>query len=434
MNIIDIIEKKKRKIELSSEELEFFSKGTIEGSIKDYQISAFLMAIYFNGLTNNELYTLTDLIANSGEKITLNKKDKKIIDKHSTGGVGDKTSLIALPLASSLGLTISKLSGRGLGHTGGTIDKLESIPGFRTDYSLKELEEISEKNGISLGQGRKNIAYLDKILYSIRDVTGTVDSIPLIASSIMGKKLAIDSDGIVLDVKCGSGAFMKTFDRAKNLAETMVKIGKNHGRNTVAIISNMDQPLGSYIGNFLEVIEAYKIFCNEGDKDLRDLSISLSSYMIKLAGNNLESFEEIYKRCEDNLENGKALEKFKSFIVEQGGDFSYIESYEEYMKDEKFLDIIIEEDTYISSIDTEEIGKTALLLGAGRYSVTDVIDYKAGIIMYKKIGDKLDKNDRIARLYSSSDEKLLEAKDRFLNAIKFGNGINKKDIIMDIIE
>lgn len=184
------------------------------------------MAIYFNGLTNNELYTLTDLIANSGEKITFNKKDKKIIDKHSTGGVGDKTSLIALPLASSLGLTISKLSGKGLGHTGGTIDKLESIPGFRTDYSLKELEEISEKNGISLGQGRKNIAYLDKILYSIRDVTGTVDSIPLIASSIMGKKLAIDSDGIVLDVKCGSGAFMKTFDRAKNLAETMVKIGK----------------------------------------------------------------------------------------------------------------------------------------------------------------------------------------------------------------
>ena len=413
----DLIEKKRDKKELSKNEIEYFIKGMCDGSIEDYLTSSLIMAIYLNGMSDKELTYLTSAMAHSGDLMNLEEKFGNTIDKHSTGGIGDKTSLIVCPILASLGCTVAKMSGRALGFTGGTIDKLESIKGFKTDINPSEFEKQVKDIGLSIISQTGNIAPADKKIYAIRDVTATVSSIPLIASSIMSKKIAAGDKNILLDVKVGSGAFMKTKKDATLLARKMVNIGKNLDKNIVAIMTDMNEPLGNNIGNSLEVIEAIEILKGKGNKDLRNLCIELASNMYVLATNT--SLKDARKLVIDAIDSGNALDKFKSFIEYQHGDSKIINNYNLLPKAKYQYDIKANKTGYIIKINGEEIGKVSNMLGAGRTNMKDKIDYGAGIIMHKKLNDYVKKGDVIATLYSSKKD-FDEASNKYLNAIKLG--------------
>ncbi|MBR6551798.1 MAG: pyrimidine-nucleoside phosphorylase [Clostridia bacterium] len=428
MRMYDIIKNKRDNKELTKEEIEFFVKGYTDGSIPDYQASALAMAIFFNGMTEKETATLTLAMAESGDMVDLSQFGDKTVDKHSTGGVGDKTTLIVAPIVASLDCIIAKMSGRGLGHTGGTVDKLESIEGFNTSLSPEEFfTQVKNTNIAVIGQ-TGNLTPADKKLYALRDVTATVDSIPLIASSIMSKKLAAGSHTIVLDVKCGSGAFMKTPKDAKALAEEMVKIGKNNGRNMAAIITDMNTPLGKNIGNSLEVIEAIEILKGSGAEDLKYVACALATEIVSLSKNiSPEEAETLVKIA---ISSGEAFKKLKEWIVAQGGNGEWIENPEKFPKAQYKEDIIAENDCYISYMNAEEIGISSVILGAGREKKDDIIDMSAGIILNKKTGDIIKKGDVIATLYTNNKSTIKSAKDKFLSAVEFSD---KKPIDVPLI-
>ena len=417
MTILDIIEKKRDKKELEKEEIEFFVNGYTKGEITDYQASALVMAIYINGMTNEETTNLTLSMAHSGEILDLSKLGKTIVDKHSTGGVGDKVSLILLPLVASFGVPVAKMSGRGLGFTGGTVDKLESIPGYKTDIDINKFVQNVENIGISMISQTLNLAPADKKLYSLRDSIACVESIPLIASSIMSKKIASGADKIVLDVTVGSGAFMKDLKSAEKLAKEMIEIGKLAKRETVAVITNMDEPLGRSVGNSLEVKEAIEALRGNILEDVKQVVLALGSYMLKLSGVE-EDLETAKKMLEENLNNGKAYKKFLELVKNQGGDITYIEDIDN-LEETKYIEpVYSEKNGYIYNINAKEIGKLACYLGAGRVTKEDKIDKSVGIELLKKVGDKVSKDEVIAYLHINKPEQLEIAKEKIKEIIK----------------
>lgn len=415
MRIYDIIEKKRDGYKLTKEEIDFFVQEYTKESIEDYQASALLMAIFINGMDEEETADLTESMAKSGDMLDLSAINGITADKHSTGGVGDKTSLVVAPICAALGIKMAKMSGRGLGHTGGTIDKLESIKGFNvtldTDDFFKQVNEI----GVSIIGQTGNLAPADKKIYALRDVTATVGNISLIASSIMSKKIAAGAQNIVLDVKCGSGAFMKDEQSATELAEMMVKIGIKCGRNMAAVITNMDTPLGSNIGNALEIKEVIYILNNKGDKQLRELCLVLSATILSISYD--WTYEEAYKKAEQAINDGSAYKKFIEFVNAQGGntDFTTLPVAK------KSLEIKAEKDGYIQNIDSRIMGESAVLLGAGREKKTDTIDYGAGIVLYKKTCDRVSVGETIAILYAETDERLKNAEKLFNKSYVVGN-------------
>ena len=416
MRMYDIIKKKRDGGELSKAEIDFFIKGYVDGSIPDYQASALCMAIFYSGMTEEETAALTLAMANSGDTVDLSRFGNNTADKHSTGGVGDKTTLIVAPIAASLGCIMAKMSGRGLGHTGGTIDKLESIEGFNTALTPEEFFSTVEKTGLAVVGQTGNLTPADKKLYALRDVTATVDSIPLIASSIMSKKLAAGAHTIVLDVKCGSGAFMKTPEEAKALALEMVKIGNNCGRNTSAVITNMDRPLGKNIGNALEIKEAIEVLKGKGPSDLREVCLSLATQIVSLSKS--VDKDSARKLCEDALSSGKAFGKFKEWISAQGGNSQWVENPDLFPVAKFSKDILSQKDGYISGTDAESIGIASVMLGAGREKKDDTIDMSAGIIMHKKTGDFVKKGDSIATLYTCNEGSFPSAEKTLLQGIE----------------
>ena len=419
MRMYDIIEKKKQGKPLTEVEIRYFANGAASGEIPDYQTAALLMAICLRGMNEEETFYLTAAIAESGEQIDLSAFGAHTADKHSSGGVGDKTTLILAPIAAACGVTMAKMSGRGLGHTGGTVDKLESIAGYRTTLSPEEFRALVKENGIAVIGQSGNLAPADKKLYALRDVTATVDSIPLIASSIMGKKLAAGSKTIVLDVKYGSGGFMKTPEQATELAEAMVRIGKKYGRNVAALITNMDVPLGNAIGNALEVKEAIEILRGGGCPTLRALCLALAGTIVRLALGLSE--EEAMKRATEALDSGKAFETFCRWIGSQGGDTALCEHPERLPLSPLSLEILAEQGGYIFHMNAERVGESCVLLGAGRQTKEDSLDLGAGIILHKKTGDSVAPGERIATLYASDHTRLENARSLFLSAISYTN-------------
>ena len=430
MRMYDILRKKRDGIELTEEEIRFFIKGYVNGDIPDYQAAAFCMAVFLKGMTEAETFALTIAIRDSGERIDFSEVNGIRADKHSTGGVGDKTSLIVVPVVAAAGVKVAKMSGRGLGHTGGTIDKLESIPGFRTDLSAEEFTRCVNKVGFAIIGQNKNIAPADKKLYALRDVTATVESIPLIASSIMGKKLAADDDCIVLDVKVGSGAFAKDKRTAIKLAETMVDIGKKAGKKTVAVASDMSVPLGNAIGNATEINEAVEFLKGNVKPDLYVVCRELASRILNLAGKG--TVNECYKIFDEMLYSGRALKKLTETVAAQGGDPSFVDGLKTAPLREE---IRAKRSGYIESVDAESYGTASLLLGAGRNKLEDKIDYGAGIVLDKKTGDYVDEGDRIATLFTSDKEKLSSARDVFERATHISDKQpTERELIIEIIE
>ena len=412
MRIYDIIRKKRDKEELSKEEIEFFVDRYSKGEIPDYQASALLMAIYLNKMNKQETAYLTEAMMNSGEVIDLSKINGIKVDKHSTGGVGDKTTLIVTPIVASLGDKVAKMSGRGLGFTGGTVDKLESIKGYNISLTKDEfINQVRDINIALIGQS-SSIALADKKIYALRDVTATVSSIPLIASSIMSKKIASGAKNLVLDVKVGKGAFMKDIESAKKLATQMVKIGMSFNINTVALLTNMDIPLGNNIGNILEVKEAIDVLNNKGPSDLREVSIYIATLMHSIT-NNI-SFNESYKMVINSINNGKAYAKFKELVSRQGGVLEFDNPTYEYK-------IYSKKEGYINSMDTERIGKISVSLGAGRLTKEDQIDYTAGIVINKKINDYVKVGDLIATFYSSKISDFKDLENEYLDCLNYSN-------------
>ncbi|MBQ2982221.1 MAG: pyrimidine-nucleoside phosphorylase [Lachnospiraceae bacterium] len=408
MTMYDLIEKKKRGIELSKEEIEFIVYGYTDGSIPDYQMSSFLMAVWFNGMNKEETYHLTMSMMNSGEVLDLSKINGIKVDKHSTGGVGDKTTLILGPIVAALGIPVAKLSGRGLGHTGGTIDKLESIPGFNTSVETEDfIGQVNDINIAVAGQ-TSNLAPADKKIYALRDVTATVDNISLIASSIMSKKLASGADAIVLDVKCGSGAFMKNEDDALALAKEMVDIGKSAGKDIVALVTDMDEPLGRYVGNSLEVYEAVLCLMGQGDKKLMDISKALAAHMVVNAKENID-IKEAYIQVEEAIESGAALKKMVEFVARQGGDVGYILNPELLPKGDVVIEYKAKTDGYVKAIQAETVGKACLVLGGGRRTKEDVINSSVGLFLNKKKGEKVKAGEAVVTIYAESEAKAKEA-------------------------
>lgn len=419
MRMYDIIHKKRNGGELSEEEIRFFIKGYTDESIPDYQAAALCMAVYFRGMTPKETSILTLAMAESGDQIDLGGIEGFTVDKHSTGGVGDKTSLIVVPIVASCGGKVAKMSGRGLGHTGGTVDKLESIPGFRTELNPDEF--IKQVNGIGLcivGQTGE-LAPADKKLYALRDVTATVESIPLIASSIMSKKLAAGSKGIVLDVKTGSGAFMKTVEESENLAKEMVAIGKSAGRSVTAVITNMDIPLGDSVGNSLEVIEAIKTLKGEGESDLTEVCLTLAAQMLSMVTG--EDEKTCYSMAKGAIDNGLAINKLREMISAQGGNANVVDDYSLFKQPKYTAEIFSECDGYIEHTDAEKIGIASVILGAGREKKGDPIDPSAGIVLKKKTGDYVKKGEPLAVFYTDDEGKIEGAKQEFFDAFTFGN-------------
>ena len=419
MRMYDIIHKKRNGGELSEEEIRFFIEGYTDESIPDYQAAALCMAVYFQGMTPKETSILTLAMAESGDQIDLGGIEGFTVDKHSTGGVGDKTSLIVVPIVASCGGKVAKMSGRGLGHTGGTVDKLESIPGFRTELNPDDF--IKQVNGIGLcivGQTGE-LAPADKKLYALRDVTATVESIPLIASSIMSKKLAAGSKGIVLDVKTGSGAFMKTVEESENLAKEMVAIGKSAGRSVTAVITNMDIPLGDSVGNSLEVIEAIKALKGEGESDLTEVCLTLAAQMLSMVTG--EDEKTCYSMAKGAIDNGLAINKLREMISAQGGNANVVDDYSLFKQPKYTAEIFSECDGYIEHTDAEKIGIASVILGAGREKKGDPIDPSAGIVLKKKTGDYVKKEEPLAVFYTDDEGKIEGAKQEFLDAFTFGN-------------
>lgn len=419
MRMLDILEKKKRGGQLSKDEIAFFVREYTVGAIPDYQASALLMAICLKGMDEEEAVALTDCMAHSGDMLDLSKINGITADKHSTGGVGDKTTLIVAPICASCGLKIAKMSGRGLGHTGGTVDKLESIPGYRTALSNEDFFAQVNRVGVSIIGQTGDLAPADKLLYALRDATATVDNIALIASSIMSKKLAAGAQNIALDVKCGSGAFMQTKADAQALAKLMVKIGKGCGRNTAAVITDMDTPLGTHIGNALEVTEAAAILQNRGDMQLRELCLTLSSHLLSMSYGI--SYDEAYKQAETALTSGKAFQKMQEWVEAQGGDARVLLEKDCFCKAAVHCTVAAQTDGYLTHMDTQKVGESASLLGAGRAVKSDSIDPAAGIVLCRKTGDAISKGEPIAELFASSEEKLQAGKARFLEALTFGD-------------
>lgn len=404
MRMYDIIMKKRNGLELSTEEINFFIENYTKGNIPDYQASALTMAIYFKKMNRRETADLTMAIVNSGDVLDLSKIEGIKVDKHSTGGVGDTTTLVLGPMVAALGIPVAKMSGRGLGHTGGTIDKLESFKGFSVEMPEKKFIENVNNIKLAVGGQTGDLAPADKKLYALRDVTATVDNVSLIASSIMSKKIAAGADCIVLDVKVGDGAFMKTPEAARELADEMVSIGKSVGRNTIAVISDMDQPLGFAIGNALEVKEAIDTLKGKGPKDLFELCLTLGSNMVVLA-KKAESIEEARKMLLGAIESGKALEKLKEFVAAQGGDISCIDNTELLPKSKYVLPVVCPKDGFVSKIHAQNIGLIAMELGAGRATKESKIDLAVGIVLNKKRGDKVSKGDIIAYVYANDEAK-----------------------------
>lgn len=411
MRAYDIILKKRRGHELSPDEINSMINGFTSGDIPDYQMSAWLMAVFFRGMSVEETCNLTMAMAHSGETVDLSRIHGVKVDKHSTGGVGDKTTLVLVPLVAAAGVPVAKMSGRGLGHTGGTLDKLESIPGFRVDLSKDEFIEAVNATGLAVMGQTASLAPADKKLYALRDVTATVDSIPLIAGSVCSKKLACGADAIVFDVKCGKGAFMKSEDDALRLAELMVGIVKGSGRKGAAIVSDMNQPLGYAVGNSLEVIEAIDTLRGAGPEDLRELCLSLGSLMLTLAG-KAESAEEAGSILADVLDTGAALNKFADLVSHQGGDVRVIEAPDSVLPSARCLEAVPSvQSGYISEIDAEKIGIASMVLGAGRKTQDDSIDPAAGIILLKKIGDKVEEGEPLVMLHTNRWDTLESAAD-----------------------
>jgi len=403
MRMIDLINKKKHGESLTGAEIDYIVQGYTQGKIPDYQMSAFLMAVYFKGMNTEEISNLTMSMVNSGEVVDLSGIEGIKVDKHSSGGVGDKLSLIIIPLCASLGIPVAKMSGRGLGHTGGTIDKLESIEGFRTELSKEEFINNLNMYNMAIVSQAENLTPADKKIYALRDVTGTVDSIPLIASSIMSKKIASGCDRIVLDVKVGSGAFMKSLDDAVILARTMVDIGKSLGKTTIAIVTDMNQPLGHEVGNANEVREAIEVLKGNGAGDVTAISLTIASYMAVLAG-VFPNFESAYKGMGELIESGKALEKFKELVRIQGGNEQITENPDLLPQARKHIEVKASESGFINSIDAESIGVSAMLLGAGRKTKEDKIDPSAGITILRKVGDEVKIGDTLCVLHTNLPE------------------------------
>lgn len=433
MRMYDLIMKKRNGEALSKDEIDFMIKGYTEGSIPDYQMSAMMMAIYFKGMDEDETVHLTLAMKNSGDTLDLSAIQGIKVDKHSTGGVGDKTSLALTPMVSACGLKVAKMSGRGLGHTGGTIDKLESFPGFSTEISTEKFIQNVNDIGIAIMGQTADLAPADKKLYALRDVTATVDNLSLIASSIMSKKLAAGADAIVLDVKTGSGAFMKAEEDAKALAKEMVSLGKNAGKKTCAVISDMDQPLGCAVGNILEVKEAIDTLCGKGPDDFVELCLTLGSLML-VNGEIVSSVEEGRKRCQEAISSGKALEKLHDFICAQGGDGDFVYHTDRFEHAPIIEEILSPATGYISHIVCDEIGICSLILGGGRETKESEIDLRVGLVLHKKVGDYVKAGESLATIYAADEDKKQSAVDRFLKAYSFSDReVEKAKIIKDIL-
>ena len=430
---VDLIQKKKNGETLTKEEIDFMITDYVAGKIPDYQMSAMLMAIYFNGMENEELAAFTLAMRDSGDLVDLSPIEGIKVDKHSTGGVGDKTTLIVGPIVAACGVPVAKMSGRGLGFTGGTLDKLESISGFRIDLSAEEFFETVKKTGISVIGQTGNLAPADKLLYALRDVTATVDSIPLIAASVMSKKLAAGSDKIVLDVTTGSGAFMKNTRDAKKLAKHMVAIGNHAGKETVAILTGMEEPLGFASGNNMEVKEAIEVLKGDGPEDVKEVSVALAGMMLSLGLENV-SHSQGKRMAKKALSSGQAFEKFKEMVQAQGGDIRYVEHPEFFERDAFEGEVLAAEDGFLSGMDTEKIGVAAGLLGAGRETKDSVIDMSAGIYLEKKIGDTVKKGEPIAICYAGTKEKLNRGMAMFESSIRYSKEAPRiPKLIVDII-
>jgi len=401
--MVDMIEKKRDGFELTKEEIAFVIEGYTDGLIPDYQMAAFQMAVYFQGMTAEETAELTMAMVESGDQVDLSAIDGVKVDKHSTGGVGDTTTLVLAPLVAALGIPVAKMSGRGLGHTGGTLDKLEAVPGFHIEITDKEFFDLVNTNKIAVIGQSGNITPADKKIYGLRDVTGTVSSIPLIASSIMSKKIAAGSDAIVLDVKVGSGAFMKDLKMARELAKAMVQIGNKVGRQTMAVISDMNQPLGYAIGNALEIKEAVETLQGNGPEDLHELCLTLGSYMVRLAG-KAETTEEAREMLEEVINNGKALEVFKLFLESQGGDTSVIDDMTKLPTARYQVEVPAKEAGFVQEIIADEIGTAAMILGAGRETKESVLDLAVGLVLHKKIGDEVKVGDSLVTIHSNTED------------------------------
>ena len=433
MNIVELIRKKRNGKKLSREEINQLVSAYTRNKIPDYQFSAFLMAAFLKGFNKEETSALTESMINSGIIVNLNSVRGAKVDKHSTGGVGDKTSLIIAPIAAAAGVNVPMISGRGLGHTGGTLDKLESIPGFRTNLNLSEYKSVLRKCGAVLIGQTKDIAPADKLIYALRDVTATVESIPLITASIMSKKIAEGIDGLVLDVKTGSGAFMRKQNDAVELADSLINTARAFNKNVIAFITDMNQPLGNYIGNWLEVYESIKVLKGEIKGDLLQLCLVLAGAMIYL-GKKASSIEEGSNFAGELISGGKAFEKFLEIVKLQKGNITYINKPDKYPKSKFILKIKSGEEGYLKYINNYEIGMASLILGAGRMKITDKIDPKAGIIFYPKIGDKIRRGDVIAELHSSLKEKIKEAEIKICNSLTFSQQkVKRPGLIKKII-
>ena len=428
MRMYDVIAKKRDGHELSSEEIYGFIEGYVDGSIPDYQASALLMAIFFNGMNEREILDLTTAMMKSGDQVDLSPIEGIKVDKHSTGGVGDKTSLIVAPIVAACGVKVAKMSGRGLGHTGGTVDKLESIPGFRTDLNEEEFFDVVRKTGISVIGQSGNLTPADKKLYALRDVTATVESIPLIASSIMRKKLAAGSDCIVLDVKTGSGAFMKTVESSVKLAETMVKLGENAGRRTCALITDMDVPLGKNIGNSLEVIEAVDTLKGKGPEDLTHEALYLAANMLELAGKGDE--DTCMKLAQSVIDDLSALNCLKEMVKAQHGDVSVIEDTDNFTKAKYSFEVKADRAGYIAHMDTEGCGISSMMLGAGRETLDSKIDMAAGIIIEKKTGDRVEIGDVLATLYADDEKLFAKAEQKYKESLVMSDEAVKRNPLL----
>ncbi len=433
MNILDIIEKKRDAKELNKEEIEFFVKGYTDGSIPDYQAAALVMAIYINGMTKEETTNLALAMAYSGDVLDLSDIGE-VVDKHSTGGIGDKITLILMPIVAALGVKVAKMSGRGLGATGGTKDKLEAIPGYRTEIGIDEFIENVKKIGISLIGQTLNLAPADKKLYALRDTISCTANIPLISSSIMSKKIAAGANKIVLDVTCGSGAFMKTVGEARELSKTMIDIGKLANKETVCIITNMDQPLGTMVGNTLEVIEAIEALKGNMQDDVKNVVLELGAYILKLDGKG-DNIQENKEKIEQVISNGEAYRKFLQLVENQGGDISYIENTEKFTKAKYKMQVEAVKTGYVQKLNAEDVGKIAMHLGAGRMKKEDNIDYAVGIELLKKVGCQVEQGETIAYIYADDEQKGREAVEKLQQTYEIGEqNVEKVADIIEIIE
>jgi pyrimidine-nucleoside phosphorylase len=430
----DIIIKKRDGHALSEQEIQYVVKGFTSGEIPDYQMSALLMAIYFNHMNYEETLELTLAMADSGDRLDLSGISGVKVDKHSTGGVGDKTTLVLAPMVAALGIKTAKMSGRGLGHTGGTIDKLESIPGFSTSLTEQEFIDNASNIGLALTGQTGNITPADKKIYALRDVTGTVENMSLIASSIMSKKLAAGADVIVLDVKAGSGAFMKTVDDACGLADMMVKIGNGAGRKTCAVISQMNEPLGRAVGNGIEVIEAVQTLKGEGEEDLLELCLELGSLMVTGADSSI-SKAEARKLLMETVTDGRAYAKFREFVAAQGGNLDYIDNCDKLVNVKEKLEIKSEKTGYVKSINTYDVGRAVMLLGGGREKKGDDIDHNVGVLINKKVGDYVEAGESIAAMYINDGTNKAQAAEMLKNAYEYsGEPVEKLKLVQRVIE